>query len=256
MAILGAFAFNTTASLLHEMSVRQLNALAESKKRDLSKVQEGWRDQLKLIKSRTQLREDLKAYVDHPTQGDISSVSRIIEDAVSAVDDVDKIRILDLQGNELVSYGTAPSVGKVEIPSDPTSVVYDDTLIDSAGRPVVVFSSLLSLDGKPVGVIEGTFNTRKIESITANYTGLGKTGEVLVVMKYDKSVQLLNPVRHESGDILARIPLSKASAAARQALAARPPAQEWLTSVDYRGVKVWAATRYLPELRWGIVVKV
>lgn len=256
MAILGAFAYKTTASLMQEMSVRQLNALAESKKRDLDKVQEGWRDQLRLIKSRTQLREDLKHYLDTGDKESILSVTRIIEDAVSAVDDVDKIRILDLQGKEVVSYGTAPDAAPSVIPDDSSAVVYNNTLIDSAGKPVVVFASTLNVDGKPIGVIQGTFNTNKLRSITGNYTGLGKSGEVMVMMKYGDSVQLLNPLRHESSDILARVPMSKTSAAVKQALSATQPAQEWLTAVDYRGVNVWAATRYVPELKWGIVVKV
>ncbi len=40
MALLGTFAFKTSAELLQQISVRQLDALAESKKRDLLKVYE------------------------------------------------------------------------------------------------------------------------------------------------------------------------------------------------------------------------
>ncbi len=44
MLVLGSFAYQTTAELLRQVSERQLDALAESKQRDLEKVIEGWRD--------------------------------------------------------------------------------------------------------------------------------------------------------------------------------------------------------------------
>ncbi len=42
MALLGTFAYITSADLLQEISLRQLDALAESKKRDLNKVYASW----------------------------------------------------------------------------------------------------------------------------------------------------------------------------------------------------------------------
>jgi len=256
MAILGAFAYTTAASLLQEISIRQLDALAESKKRDLEKVQEGWRDQLRLIKSRTQLRVNLRNYLASGDDEAIESVARIIEDAATAVDDVDKIRILDLAGKEIVSFGEGPEVDEPATVSDPEDVAYVDTLIDRSGNPCVIFSSLMTLDQQPIGIIEGTFNAANLRSVTANYTGLGETGEVMVVMLQNEGTLLiLNPLRHMNGDTLTRMPLEQASSAIRQAVSSGAN-QEWLNSVDYRGVDVWAATRFLPEVRWGLVVKV
>ncbi len=40
MMLLGTFAYITSAGMLQEISLRQLDALAESKKRDLTKVYE------------------------------------------------------------------------------------------------------------------------------------------------------------------------------------------------------------------------
>ena len=61
--ILGTFAYRTSAELIQQISVRQLDALAESKKQDLLKVHESWENQLRLIRSRTQLGINLRDHV-------------------------------------------------------------------------------------------------------------------------------------------------------------------------------------------------
>jgi len=86
MALLGLFAYRTSADLLQEISVRQLDALAESKKRDLIKLYESWQNQLRLIRSRTQLRISLREYLSTGSEDSLARVTRIIEDATAAVD--------------------------------------------------------------------------------------------------------------------------------------------------------------------------
>lgn len=257
MAILGAFAYTTTASLLQQMSIRQLNALADSKSQDLERVQAGWREQLRLIASRQTLRTQLQHYLQTGDKTSLDTVARIVEAVVTAVDDVDSIRILDLNGRQVTAYGKVPAAPAPIIPKDPDKVLYNDTLIDAAGRPAVIFTSLMQVAGKPVGVIEATFNTKKLLSITGNYAGLGKTGEAIVVTQTTpKTVQVLNPLRHGKSTELARIPLASASAAVREALSPADAGRHSLSAVDYRGAHVWAVTRFLPVLRWGLIVKV
>ena len=62
MWLLGFFAYQNSASMLQEISERQLNALAESKAQDLQKVIESWSDRTRLVSSRTQLRLSLNQY--------------------------------------------------------------------------------------------------------------------------------------------------------------------------------------------------
>jgi HAMP domain-containing protein len=256
MAVLGIFAYQTSASLLQEISIRQLDALAESKRRDLQKVQQGWRDQLKLIKSRTQLRIDLKRYLDTSDEATLASVNRIIQDSATAVDDVEQIRILDLEGNEVATYGRVPTSYISVTPESSDGVVYGQTFPDSAGGARVVFSSMLVLDNSPIGVIEIVFDAEGLQSVTDNLTGLGETGEVMVVTRRDgDSVLVLNALRHMEGKELVEVPVAEASSAVLQSLDAGAE-QSWIQTRDYRGVKVWAATRYLADVQWGLIVKV
>lgn len=256
MAILGAFAYQTSSSLLQEISIRQLDALAESKRRDLEKVQEGWRDQLRLIKSRTRLRSSLNEFNESGSEQAIAAVVRIIEDAATAVDDVEQIRILDRDGNEVAAYGRVSDAFDHVVPEVPGEVVYNDTIPDHTGGVRVIFSSILTFEESSVGSIEIVFDAHGLRSVTDDYTGLGETGEVMVaIMEDEDTVLILNPLRHTDTTGVTRVPLIEASPSLRQALSGESE-QSWLHSRDYRGVDVWAATRYLPEVGWGVIVKV
>ena len=46
MLIIDSFAYQTAAEPLQQVSEQQLDALAESKRSDLNKVLEGWRDRV------------------------------------------------------------------------------------------------------------------------------------------------------------------------------------------------------------------
>ena len=50
MLFVGSFAYQTAAERLRQVSERQLDALAESKRSDLNKVLEGWRDRVELVR--------------------------------------------------------------------------------------------------------------------------------------------------------------------------------------------------------------
>jgi hypothetical protein len=59
MLALAAFSYGAVRGLLQTIAVRQLEAVAETKKQDLEKVIRGWQDRVQLITSRTDLRQGL-----------------------------------------------------------------------------------------------------------------------------------------------------------------------------------------------------
>ena len=201
MALLGTFAYHTAEGLLQEISVRQLDALAESKKRDLVKVQEGWRDQLRLIRSRSDLRQSVQAYLADKNPLALAQVNQIIVNAVTATDNLEQIVIKDLQGKAVASYGEAEwndasGLGQVPPLNEPQVITLEGSYFNVAGDLRLVFSSLLSIDGVGIGHIQVVFDGQYLFSITGNYTGLGETGETLVVKQDLDAVTVLNPLRH------------------------------------------------------------
>ena len=259
MALLGTFAYHTAEGLLQEISVRQLDALAESKKRDLVKVQEGWRDQLRLIRSRSDLRQSVQAYLADKNPLALAQVNQIIVNAVTATDNLEQIVIKDLQGKAVASYGEAEwndasGLGQVPPLNEPQVITLEGSYFNVAGDLRLVFSSLLSIDGVGIGHIQVVFDGQDLFSITGNYTGLGETGETLVVKQDLDAVTVLNPLRHPASSKNRRYPPSQ-SAPLTQLLAGEEP--EFSRPIkDYRDVEVWAASRYLQDLQWGLMVKV
>ena len=255
MALLGTFAYQTAAVLLQEISVRQLDALAESKKRDLVKVQEAWRDQLRLTRSRTDLRENLQQYLTEQNPSALSRVNEIIENAVTATDNLDRINILDLQGNVIASYGQSGNLHSPQLLTDTQAIVYQGSYLSSNGGLRVVYASLLSIKGVGIGQIEVVFDGLDLFSITGNYTGLGESGESMVVKQEGDSVMVLNPLRHDDSGAGRRYLNDQAALPMRRVLAGEDVVFNERVK-DYREIDVWAATRYLEDLQWGLIVKV
>lgn len=267
MLALGAAGFTQARDLLRDAALRQLDALAESRQHDLQNVTRGWSERVQLIGSRTQLRLSLAAFGDPGRAAtravERERVARILEDAREAAGSVRFLGVLDASGAPVASAGeragddptgagALPVVATAGEGLHPPRLV--DVSVDASGRPEVRYVMELRLDEATVGTLIVRMDADELVAIARDHTGLGETGETLIVQAAGDSARLLHPTRH--GDLAAavRVPADAASPL-RLALAERDTVV-WRGAVDYRGESVWAATRYLPGPEWGIVVKV
>lgn len=86
-------------------------------------------------------------------------------------------------------------------------------------------------------------------------TGLGKTGEALIVKKEGNDALFLSPLRRDPDAALRKkAPFNQMRAFAAQ-MAAQGKSGSGLAA-DYGGVEILAAWRYIPSLRWGLVAKI
>ena len=110
-------------------------------------------------------------------------------------------------------------------------------------------------DGVLLGVLAFQLDTQRIYHVASDNVGLGKTGETVISTRYDaQHVMYIAPLQRQFElDLFKPRDFSYVPIPMRQALSG---IESGGIVKDYRGIEVVAAWRYLPELRWGMVVKI
>lgn len=262
MLALGAAAYSEAGRMLREAALGQLDALAESRRDDLENATRGWGERAQLIGSRTQLRRSLAGYARTGDPAERDRMSRILADARQSVASVRSLVVLDTRGRAVASAG-APEEGDLVPPEEPDPMGGStDTgpprlvglRIQPGGALQVVYRLELRVEGEGVGWLVARFDGEDLLAIARDYTGLGETGETLIVEAAGDSARVLHPTRHAGLEAGAYLPTSPGNPS-RLAVSKRDTLL-WRDARDYRGEAVWAATRFLDGPGWGIVVKV
>jgi two-component system NtrC family sensor kinase len=124
----------------------------------------------------------------------------------------------------------------------------------SDNKTAAFITTPLLSNGLPVGLLAAQLDLETLQPVIEDRTGLGETGEVLLAAQQTQDIMSSTTyVHHLANRDLNRILIGKASPLMRHAL--RGERGQGL-SVDYAGHDVVAAWRYLPSLRWGMVVKI
>jgi hypothetical protein len=255
MAALGYFAYVSASALLSETSQRQLDALAESRKRDLERVIDSWRESVRLIRSRTRLREALHRFDETGDEELIGDIDRIVQDVLSSGRSIRRLTIFDRTGHRIGGGGSSVAAAAAR-PIRDDAIELSGIQVEQDGSLGIVFHSNLALEGRRVGAMEAVFRADAITAVTDDFTGLGETGEAYVVAAAPaEQYVVLNSLRHDPTRMLRTGPLAEATADARAALVGHEAVLADPVE-DYRGQRVLAATRSLADPNWGIVVKV
>jgi len=257
----GAVLYGVADRIVGTGTADRMNALAESGLRALDGIVDGWEERVKLIASRTQLRVSLR---DFEAEGDSSSIRRveqILEDAATAVTTVSALGVYDRTGRLLARAGVMSDSVPLRLSARSTAgtdgeVHFPGVTPPEDGPPRVSATMPLTLDGKRVGYLFVLLNGNRLVALTSDYTGLGETGELMIVVPDTDGARTLHPVRFppDLSEPAASVRLTQPDDPSLLALAGTNAVRrEGLH--DYRGRVVWAATRYLPDMGWGLVVK-
>jgi HAMP domain-containing protein len=261
MLALGAFSYEATRSLLRGIALRQLEAVAESKKQDLERTIVGWRDRVQLVTSRTSLRESLRDFKRDHDEALLARMEGILGDAIRAARSLRGISIYGADGFFLTSSGVDLGERERLRPAvfmwAEEPVVYENVSLDPDEGLLVTLVSPVRIGGTLVGAAKVRLSARELIEVTRDYTGLGETGETLMARGTEAGDALiLNRLRHGPADSAGRrIGQDQASDPILQAVLGTESLYHD-GAHDYRGAEVWAATRYLEEFGWGVVVKV
>ncbi len=245
---------------LSRQAFKQLESVASIQTNRLESLLAQNLERLSLIASRTQLRLSLAAWIKAGEAQHLSKMHKILNDAKNAIEDIRAIFILDLQGKVIVS--TTPDwIGR----DDSTQEYFlsgrhdsrsDLLTLDPSGKLGLHLSGPLMLGGKALGVVVVDLAADTLLSMTADYSGLGTSGETLLAgLLGDGNVYYLTPLRFDpSAGLRRRAGVENPKSPV--ILASQGQHQSALEMLDYRGVHALAVTRHLPSADWGLVVKI
>ncbi len=218
-------------------------------------------ERLSLIASRTQLRLSLDAWTADGGEQHLQKMHKILADAGNAIEDIRSIFILDLDGRVIVS--TAPEwIGRDDSDreyflSGRDSSRSDLLTLDSSGNLGLHLSGPLILKDRTLGVVVVDLRAETLLSMTADYSGLGESGETLLtgLSGDDGPPVYLTPLRFDSEAGLRR-QLAAASPLVPLTLANQQEQRGFEYLTDYRGARTLAVARHLPSANWTLVVKI
>ncbi len=254
MLLMGLFLQHTSSDMVRDLTARKLDALASARLEDIQIIRQAWREQAFLITSRTALRELVSRHPQDP-EGAGPIVQRILDDARSSVTIFRRLAVFDRDGALVAASGDAePEPAIQEDLTDTEFEVTGFVLGPDIGFDAIAHAPL-DLGKERIGQLEAVVDTRRILDITRNYRGLGETGEMYLVAELVPGMlTVLHPLRGLDNDERLSVPRDSAT---EIMVAAVSGADEMLRGVaDYRGERVWAATRKLPNLPVAIVVKI
>ncbi|MDD5300709.1 MAG: EAL domain-containing protein [Gallionella sp.] len=134
------------------------------------------------------------------------------------------------------------------------SSISDFAFYAPSSTPAAFVSAPIIRDGALKGVLAFQLNTERIYQVAKDSIGLGLTGETALAKLIDSEQAIfVAPLDSDPQAAFRRkINLKTAAIPMRNALLGERGTG---MGVDYRGKRVVAAWRYLPELQWGMVVK-
>lgn len=159
-----------------------------------------------------------------------------------------KIELSTEKSEDGTSYATQSDY--LEVVKNHTLVILDAHISRQNSQPALGFALPIFANSdahRLIGVLITELNlSTSLYPLLADRTGLGQTGETLVV---NKNVFFINPLRSAPD-----APLRLSTQALPSVLAAKGNTGV-VRSRDYRGIEVLAAHTHIPRLHWGFVAK-
>lgn len=257
LAVVSLFAYYHTRQALMQGQLRHLHSVATMQKSRIRQISHSYQERLALLASRTRLRLLLERLQQAPDAAVQQQLTRIVQDAHAVLPAVQAIAVSTPTGRLVVSThpeglgapGARPVASVVAGPG-----AHESFALDAAGRLMVTLASPLYRDSTLVGFLLVEMQATAYLEMVHDYAGLGATGETLLAERDAAgNARFLTPLRFDAHAAFTRTVDGQESAPIMQALGR----QERLLpdAVDYRGEPVLAATAYIPEKDWGLVVK-
>jgi len=247
-------------TLLHDNSISILNDIAILQHKRIRQLLVSKKESVNLIASRTQLRLIVERIQKIDSTENLNQLLKILEDAKNSVSNIKKLSIISLERNILVTTD-------IELtPQHQDTFTYSNKTKDdffniqifrgNQGGLIIGFLENLYIEDKLIGYISVEFSSQELLNIISDYTGLGHTGEVVLAGKdTEGNTIFLTPTRHNKNSAF-NIIIPKDKIDIPIIFSMKGESAILKDYVDYRSVPVLAISHHIPEVSWGMIVKI
>jgi len=250
-AVISYINYSAEKSALEKKVLDDLSALAEAKKTHITTVVNFRIEQVKEIATSNFMQEI--------GSKNTSNINLNLERVKKEIPVFFEISAFDLNGKVVASTESSlinKNYSEEEFFKKAKENVYIGNINYYDNRTGYITSSpvLNRSTGKLIGVVAIRIYPRVVYEVTSDYTGLGESGESLLVQKRGNEVVFLNPLRHKP-DAAMNLTFSLDSNLALPSIRAAKGEKGTIQALDYRGIEVFAGYTYIPVIDWGLVVK-
>lgn len=253
--------YSNTREQITQNIFAKLDAISQIQDNRLQEIIQDKKDILRLFSSRLILRQELVSYDLGPSAETQAAMNATLLEAKNSVTRIISIFLVNPSGKIVAS--TYPTILGTDVSNEKffkTGLQQEDISTlkkDPVTKQILSYlAGPLTMNGKTIGVAVIVIDVKDLTSMVTDYTGLGATGETLLAKDDGNGNALIITPTRVDPDAALTITVPKESTDVPAINAIQGKEQVYTNAIDYRGVPVYAATHYVPEIGWGIVVKI
>jgi signal transduction histidine kinase len=274
LLFVSAITFSNYKNSLTTSRLSQLQELARFKAEEINAYFEGLKNTVEMSQGFYNVRKNLPVLArsqNDPQNRDAADARKMLDGQLvrmQKVLDLSDIMLADKKGR--IVYVSNPEhytkdlfrsieeISPESLKQGAKDIYFSDIFINEivGGMPeILVIAPISGLNGGSAGTIIFEIGMAPLYRLIQDTIGLGATGEILIGKKSGNDIVYLNPLRHDTTEVLMRrihigdnigLPL-------QNAVSGETGTGQ---SVDYRGKKVVAAWRHIAFPDWGLVAKI
>ena len=243
MLAVGLIAYNTITNAQIRSTVSQLNSASLKQEQKISTLLQVKQEEVVRLANQFDLQVQLRQYAGTPSQSTKNSLAAILQTKIIAEPTMQMLYLLDTAGGVITSsaIGGAQSSLPSGLPDTGVHIRKDP----QDGFNKLFITTTVTVNKQPAASIMAVFRADDLVAVAQDYTGLGGTGETVIVAKDEVS---LLPLRYDTEASLKTnvrsLGLTSLTSGA------------YKEAVDYRGERVFVVAHPVSSTDWLMAAKI